>query len=103
MAAIPAAVPYPAAGIHYVGSRLLADTAPCTAAIVTAVLGEDKHAVTATLFMPQGVPAPGAYAVYDPNPDAAERAAGTWHWPADDDTATVPPATAPAAARTAGQ
>jgi hypothetical protein len=84
MTPVPATLPYPAAVIHYVGSLMLADTTRCTAAIVTAVHDGDKHPVTATLFMAAGVPAAGAYAVYDGNPDHGARAAGSWHWPADD-------------------
>lgn len=82
MAVIPHAGPYPAAAVHYVGTHTgLTDAPACTAAIVTAVTGPER--ATLTLFYPQGVPAPGASAVYDPNPVAEAREAGTWHWPAD--------------------
>lgn len=80
MTAIPTTMPYPAAPVHYVGSRLT-DTPVCIAGLVTGVTAPET--VTVTLFYQQGVPAPGASAVYDPNPVAEAREAGTWHWPAD--------------------
>jgi hypothetical protein len=76
------AEPYTAAAVHYVGNKLLSETAHCIAALVTSTAGE--NGVTATLFYSQGVPSPGVYATYDANPDVTQRAPGTWHWPADD-------------------